>query len=84
MIELQSIARNTAGTFDVVFADGDLKWAVRCTARDLQTFTAFQRVVASKLGVWVRHECQQYRQSRYGVERWQDEVSIAFDAGANG
>jgi hypothetical protein len=82
MIELQSIVRNEAGTFDAVFADGDNKWTVRCTAREIQTFAAFQRVVADKLGLFVRHECQQYRQARYGVERWQDEVSIAFDAGA--
>jgi hypothetical protein len=83
-VELVSVVRMSDGRLSATFADGDRRWQVRCTAAQVQTFSAFQRIVASKHGIWIRHDCQDERRARLRDEQWQDEVAAAFDAGAKG
>lgn len=60
--------------------DYENHWIVECKARDLQTFTRFQQLMADKHGVWMLHLCQQYppRNAQYA---WQLEVAQAFATG---
>ena len=82
MIELITVRRIADGQLDVEFGDRDHEWNVRCTAAQIQTFSAFQRIVASKPGLWIRHDCEQERRSLDRAEAWQDDVSDAFSRGA--
>lgn len=83
-IELDTIRRMADGRLTVAFSCGDQRWEVRCAAAQVQKFDAFQRTVASKLGLWIRHACQSARRTRDQAELWQDELTYAFDAGADG
>ena len=82
-VDLVSVARDGENLF-VLVSDGAHNWLVRCTAKDLQTFPAFQRVMADRYGVWIRHESQEHdgrSAARRRADDWQYHVRRAFDVG---
>lgn len=79
-IELSCITPTKKGTFAVVFSDDKCTWRVTAKPRDLQTFGAFQRCVAAKLGLWVNHPSQHLHPSRRTWD-WQTAVRLAFQRG---
>jgi len=62
----------------VKFRAGGETHTIDCEARDVQTFAAFQRLVANALGIWL---ADQHEGDRRATALWQSDVSEAFDAG---
>lgn len=52
-----------------------------CSAASLQSFSAFRKVVADKLGIWLRHDCEDEHRARDAAEVWSDDVARAFESG---
>ncbi len=83
-VELKTITHNGNRTppLTVCFAIGDAEHTVAVDAGQVQTFTAFQRVVANRLGLFVRHyEAERTGRRGHGKEVWADEVEKAFQQG---
>lgn len=62
--------------------DSARQWLVHCKAHNLQTFAAFQKVVANEHSLWISHWCQTPRLAEERREDWQRAVGNAFAAGA--
>jgi hypothetical protein len=77
---ISTITPDGNGGFAVTIRIGDGEpQPVRATARDLETFTAFRRLVCSQCGCWSRHDAEQG--GRRGREAWLDEIETAFHTG---
>lgn len=82
-IELESIIKD--GELVVHFTDveDERYWTVKCEAKHLQTFSAFQRLVADRNGLWIDHFSQHLRTANQQRRDWQDAVGMAFEWGAS-
>jgi altronate dehydratase len=67
---------NRVPPLTVVFLADGKEHSIDLDAGQIQTFGAFQRVVANRLGVWLRF-AEGERRNR-AAESWQDEVDAAF------
>lgn len=82
-IELDAVYQHFGhGIFDCRFSDRETKWTVKVTAKDLQTFAAFQRKVATDVGLWVRHASEQERTAKLQSDDWKLAVEVAWRAGS--
>ncbi len=80
-VELISIRRiGGVPPLEVRFGHDGTQHNLLASAVAIQSFTAFQRLVADAMGFWVRHEGGERGGSR-GREAWGDEVEYAFQAG---
>lgn len=77
-LELVSVTK-TDDALVVRFQVDGTEADLQCAARNLETFTAFRRLVADKLGTWLRHDAE--RGGRRGRETWNDAVERAFREG---
>lgn len=82
-IELQRVSRCGGETLVVAFTDSQRmgNWEIACKAKDLQSFGAFQRLVADQLGLWIDHSSQHYHRAWKRRDDWQFDVSSAFERG---
>jgi hypothetical protein len=82
-IELDAVYRALShGWFYCHFSHEGKKWSVELRPSDLQTFAAFQRKVASTLGLWVRHDSEQQRTAKLQADDWKLAVECAWRAGS--
>jgi hypothetical protein len=80
---ITSISPDGAGVFAVTFCIGDGgAQTVKATARDLESFAAFRRLVCSEFSCWPRHDAE--RGGRRGRQAWLDDIEDAFQAGRVG
>ena len=81
MIELDGVMPNE-DILLVNFSAGKHEWQIKCKAKQLQTFAAFQSHVADILGVWIDHDSQDSHRARTCSEDWRDAVRLAWEKGA--
>jgi len=84
IIALDRIRRTSDGKLLVEFSAGKQKWSAELAGRQLNSFAAFRAAVADAIGLWVDHESQGARRARERDGEWEEAVSAAFIAGANG
>ena len=83
-IELDGVIHQKDGKLLAYFSSGKHRWESECTARQLQTFPAFQAHVADECGVWIDHWSQDSTRAEARRRDWQQALENAFGRGPDG
>ncbi len=81
-VDLIAVLREGPDLVCRFYTPGGMSWKAYVAPADLQTFAAFQRKVATQLGLWVRHSSEQERTAKLQADDWKLAVECAWRKGS--